>query len=232
VITAAGLCPWPPILARELTGIDPVIPELRASCAEVTDRLIRTEPDAIVVVGPAADTQVWTSSDHLDLSLFAPVRSVATSSLPPSLGLGAYLLDRANYDGRRILQAVGSTEPVNNCVALGQTFANSGDRLALLVMGDGSARRSVRAPGHLDPRAEPFDAAVERAIATSDFAALEQLDGGLAQELMVTGVAPWQVLSGAIKSITSSIDMLYADAPFGVMYFVALFTPVHSGHYA
>lgn len=228
VITAAGLCPWPPILARELTGIDPVIPELRASCAEVIDRLIRTAPDAVVVVGPAADTQVWTSYDHLDLSLFAPMRSVATSCLPAPLGLGAYLLDRANYDGRRVLQAVGSNESVNNCVELGRTFASSSDRLALLVMGDGSARRSVKAPGHLDPRAEPFDAAVAQAIATSDFAALEQLDSGLARELMVTGVAPWQVLSGAMKSITTRTDMLYADAPFGVMYFVALFMPVYS----
>src|ERR1700691_6156299 len=102
MITAAGLCPWPPILARELTGIDPVIPELRASCAKVIDRLVSTAPDAIVVVGPAADTQVATSYSHLDLSLFLPVRSVSTSSLPTSLGLGAYLLDKAKYDGRRI----------------------------------------------------------------------------------------------------------------------------------
>jgi hypothetical protein len=69
---------------------------------------------------------------------------------------------------------------------------------------------------------------VAQAIATSDFAALEQLDSGLARELMVTGVAPWQVLSGAMKSITTRTDMLYADAPFGVMYFVALFMPVYS----
>ena len=34
MITGAALCPWPPLLVRELTGADPVLPELRAACAE------------------------------------------------------------------------------------------------------------------------------------------------------------------------------------------------------
>ncbi|MDX6338070.1 MAG: hypothetical protein QOG05_5410, partial [Streptosporangiaceae bacterium] len=34
MITSAALCPGPPLLVRELTGADPVLPELRAACAE------------------------------------------------------------------------------------------------------------------------------------------------------------------------------------------------------
>ena len=43
--------------------------------------------------------------------------------------------------------------------------------VALLVMGDGSARRSVKGPGFLDERAGPFDAEVSRALAAGDVAA-------------------------------------------------------------
>jgi len=44
--------------------------------------------------------------------------------------------------------------------------------MALLVMGDGSARRSLRAPGYLDTRAAAFDAEVERTIRTGELDAL------------------------------------------------------------
>ena len=41
VIAAAALCPWPPLLVRELTGADPVLPELRTACAEAVATLLR-----------------------------------------------------------------------------------------------------------------------------------------------------------------------------------------------
>ncbi len=41
MITSAALCPWPPLLVRELTGADPVLPELRAACAEAVAELLR-----------------------------------------------------------------------------------------------------------------------------------------------------------------------------------------------
>ena len=44
MITGAALCPWPPLLVRELTGADPVLPELRAACAEAVAALLRAEP--------------------------------------------------------------------------------------------------------------------------------------------------------------------------------------------
>ena len=61
---------------------------------------------------------------------------------------------------------------------------------ALLAMGDGSARRSTSAPGYLDERAVPFDAAVEQAVRDGDLAALAGVDPALARELMATGRPP------------------------------------------
>jgi hypothetical protein len=72
MITAAVLCPSPPLLAREVTGGDPVVPELRQTCAEAVRRLVRCEPDVIAVVGPAPVTARWPVDRRLDLSGFAP----------------------------------------------------------------------------------------------------------------------------------------------------------------
>ena len=229
MITAAGLCPWPPILAPELTGRQAVLPELRTACLEVVHRLLRTGPDVVAVVGPAAKTEAWGADERLDLRLFAPVRAAGITSMPLSLGLGAYLLDAAEYRGERLLQAVGTDEPAQACAAIGQELAQRSDRVALLLMGEGSARRNPRAPGHLDPRAEPFDAAVERALRTADFQALREVDASLADELMATGRVSWQVLSGAMPATTTSVDVLYRDDPFGVAYLVAFFVAAGSG---
>ena len=53
MITSAALCPGPPLLVRELTGADPVLPELREACAEAVATLLRDRPGAVAVVGPA-----------------------------------------------------------------------------------------------------------------------------------------------------------------------------------
>jgi hypothetical protein len=93
--------------------------------------------------------------------------------------------------------------------------------VALLVMGDASACRSVKAPGYLDERAEPFDAQVARALGAADTAALAALDPGLARELKVSGRAPWQLLAGAAEHAGLSGALLYDEAPYGVGYLVA-----------
>ncbi|CAM5334171.1 putative protein OS=Streptomyces albaduncus OX=68172 GN=FHS32_006126 PE=4 SV=1 [Streptomyces griseoloalbus] len=89
-------------------------------------------------------------------------------------------------------------------------------------MGDGSACRTLKAPGYLDERAEPFDAEIARALGTADTAALRALDAGLARELKVSGRAPWQVLAGAAEGAAGlSGALLHEDAPYGVGYMVA-----------
>jgi hypothetical protein len=226
VITNAALCPSPPLLYPGMTGRQAVEPELRAACAEATRRLVHGEPEEIVVVGPAGTTRTWAPGSRLDPSQFASaMASTGTPALPLSLGLGAMLLDEAGYRGRRRLQAIGQDEPASTCIRLGAQLGASKARSALLVMGDGSARRTLKAPGYLDPRAEALDAAVESAIRTGDLDALQQLDPILARELMVTGRPAWQVLSGAIRCSRPRTEILYCDAPFGVGYLVAQVRP-------
>jgi hypothetical protein len=226
MIVAAALCPWPPVLARELTGRDPVIPELRDACLRVAGRLVGAQPDVIAVIGPGPLTRAWDPGSRLDLSLFAPALGRAGDrALPPALGLGALLLDQAGYQGERLLQAVSGEEPPASCAALGAAIGGSAGRVALLVLGDGSARRSQQAPGHFDPRAAAFDADNERALREGDTEALLAISPGLARELMATGRPAWQVLAGAMRPARPVTDVLYTGDPFGVAYLVASLEP-------
>lgn len=254
MIVAAAICPCPPLLARELTGQAEVLPELRAACAAAVAFLAASAPDVIVVAGPDEQTASWDPGGRLDVAAYAPAHAGPAGrdggvavALPLSLGIGARLLDEAGYAGPRALQGIGALAEPGHCLRVGYQVARSAPRVALLAMGDGSARRSVSAPGHLDERAAPFDARVERAVRDADLTALAAIDPGLATELMAVGRPAWQVLAGALSAggIESAVgsgdataaagdvpppgrprtEILYCDAPLGVAYLVATFDP-------
>lgn len=239
MITRAVLCPSPPLLARELTGRSVVLPELHAACEAAVARLLAAPSDVVVVVGGGAATATWDPDDRLDLSEYAPaLRNPGARrkpDLPLALGIGALLLDAARYSGPRVLQSAGDAASAQECLRLGASLAGLAPRVGLLAVGDGSARRSPAAPGYLDERAAPFDAAAEQAFRDGDMAALAALDPDLARELMATGRAAWQVLAGALApdlagalppgSARPATEIVYADAPFGVSYLVAVLDP-------
>ncbi len=132
-----------------------------------------------------------------------------------------------------LIWSVSADEPVAGCRKLGADLAGRDTRTGLLVIGDGSARRGPRAPGHFDERAAAFDAAAERAVRAGDTRALLELDPGLARDLMATGRAAWQVLAGALEGCTSvSVEVSYAADPFGVAYLVATLRPSGAGRSA
>jgi hypothetical protein len=89
----------------------------------------------------------------------------------------------------------------------------------LLVLANGSACRSEKAPGHLDERAGAFDAALGRALADGDLEALARLDPALAEDLLAAGVAGLAGLAArGLRVAEAEVD--HADDPFGVMYWV------------
>jgi len=243
MLIAAALCPAPPLLARELTGADPVVPELRQACFDAAAELVRSAPDVVAVVGTADQTRAFGARGPLDLAAYAPAlgrddgdgRDGRDGAAPPRsggplpfpLGLGCRLLDQAGYVGQFMLQAVSEQASAAECAALGASLADAATGVALLVMADGSARRSLKAPGYLDERSFAFDARVTDAIRDGDMAALLALDAGLARELMATGRPGWQVLAGALAGQRTSGLIRYCDDPFGVAYLVATISPEH-----
>ena len=232
MLVAAAVCPCPPLLVPEVaSGAAPELDGLRAACDTALRAVLAARPELIWVVGPDAEHG---SFEDGGTGGFAPYgvdltvtlgRPASAEPLPGALSVGAWLLDRAGWDGPAKGLAVPDYLEPELCAANGVRLAGTADRVGLLVLGEGSARRSLKAPGYLDERAGGFDAVAARGLAAADAGGeLAGLDDELAFELMASGRAPWQVLTGASAEVPLTAELLYQDAPYGVGYFVASWT--------
>ncbi|MDX3708148.1 class III extradiol dioxygenase subunit B-like domain-containing protein [Streptomyces europaeiscabiei] len=239
MLVAAAVCPCPPLLVPEVAaGAAPELDAARDACADVLGVLAAARPDRLVVVGPAGQDGQYPQGSRgsfrgfgvdLDVRLgrgrdtASPQAHLpAQAHLPVSLAVAAWLLDRTGWAGTPVEGlGVGGSRAVEQCVQAGRDIAGSAERVALLVMGDGSACRTLKAPGYLDDRATGFDTEVARALGDADIAALKALDIQLAHELKAAGRAPWQILAGAAENAGLGGSLLYDDAPYGVGYLVA-----------
>jgi hypothetical protein len=224
-VVAAAVCPHPPLLIPAVaSGAAHELDDLRAACLTAIDQLAAA--DRLVIVGSGPVTGHW--FDATAAGSFGPYGApdVRVGSgdpvLPLSLTMGSWLVEQSKIAALpRTLVTVAVDETPASCLALGRSVAEGPDRIALLVMGDGSARRSEHSPVHLHPRAEIFDTTAAAALASADTTTLAALDPDLARELQAAGRAPWQVLA-ATTDLSGSL--LYHAAPYGVGYFVALWT--------
>ena len=91
---------------------------------------------------------------------------------------------------------------------------------SVLVVADGTAKRTEKAPGHFDPRAQAFDDAVDAALRDGDPDGLLALDPALAADLWVSGLAAWRELAVQATGPWRA-ELLYAGEPYGVHYAVA-----------
>ncbi|MFF2009889.1 class III extradiol dioxygenase subunit B-like domain-containing protein [Streptomyces sp. NPDC058195] len=244
MLVAAAVCPCPPLLVPEVAaGAAPELDAVRDACAEALGVLAAARPELLVVVGPAdppgrgPHAEGATGSFRgfgVDLGVrlgratgpaagdSAEKSPEAGDALPPSLAVGAWLLSRAGWTDAPVeALGVGEQLETGRCVDAGRNLAVRADRVALLVMGDGSACRTLKAPGYLDERAEAFDSAAARALGEADPEALIALDAVLAYELKAAGRAPWQVLAGAARGTALTGRLLREEAPYGVNYLVA-----------
>ncbi|SDK33244.1 class III extradiol dioxygenase subunit B-like domain-containing protein [Streptomyces indicus] len=231
MLVAAAVCPCPPLLVPAVAaGAAHELDAVRAACADALGVLAAARPDRLIVVGPAEQSgrgphpQGSTGTFEgfgVDVAVQLGSGAAGDGRLPVSLSVAAWLLEQARWAGP--VEGLGVGEPLapERCFEVGAELAVQAERVSLLVMGDGSACRTLKAPGYLDERAEPFDAAVARALGAADVQALKDLDAELAYELKAAGRAPWQVLAGAAEGAGLSGTLLHDEAPYGVGYLVA-----------
>ncbi|MBT2542540.1 hypothetical protein J7E99_17905 [Streptomyces sp. ISL-44] len=232
MLVAAAVCPAPPLLVPEVaSGAAAELGDARTACSDALAVLAASRPDLLVVVGTADQDHrgPYPQGARGTFRGFGVEAGVQLGEgeegprlLPPSLAVGAWLLRHARW-GAAPVEGLGVAEPLDTslCLEAGRELGAREARVALLVMGDGSACRTLKAPGYLDERAAAFDAAAARALGAADVAALAALDAELAAELLAAGRAPWQVLAGAAEGAGLDGRLLYEDAPYGVGYFVA-----------
>ncbi|WP_433326272.1 hypothetical protein [Spirillospora sp. CA-294931] len=225
MLVSAAVCPHPPLLVPEVAGeAASELDGLRAACAEAVRRL--GDADVVVVVGGADETRAYGPGATGTLKPYGLDRRFGPEGgepLPLSLTIGCWLLrDLAGTHVR--YQSVAFGAAPEECLGLGRALADSAGRVALLVMGDGTACLSQKAPGYLDERAEAFDAEVAKALGHADAAALAALSPELSGELQAAGRAAWQVLAGAVTAPGAGpfgAEPLAHEAPYGVGYHVA-----------
>ncbi|CAI9403472.1 hypothetical protein [Nocardioides sp. T2.26MG-1] len=139
-----------------------------------------------------------------------PVAELRAACLAAVRWLGADPVVLADPQGERVaralLDAAGGFE----------TVAAQPPQPPVLVVGNGSAKRSERAPGHLDERSHPFDDALGAALR----AGRPEVDAALAAELWasVAGIVRMADLGGPAGLGEATVD--YDDDPFGVQYWV------------
>lgn len=189
----------------------------------VTTVLVLPSPPALLaprsVEDPVADLRracgVAVSTlpeEHRVVVLAAPVSEAsAARGITAPLGhrVAASLLGHLTFEPLLALPAVVAD--------LRQARAST----TLVVMADGSARRGEKAPGHLHPDAVSFDERIEAALRAGDTETLRSLDPEVGEELWCEGVPGLRILGEVARDRGIVPYVSYADAPFGVAWWVA-----------
>lgn len=232
MFSTVAFCPHPPVLVPAVaSGAAADLDDVRQACLEAV-RALGASGDQIVLLGAGPASLAHSPLARGTLAGYgAPVEVHLGSpscggdlELPLSLTVGAWLVREALGPQSGALGfSVGPDFAGSRAAVDLLALAESRD-LALLVMGDGTARRGVKAPGYLDERAPDYDDAVLGALRDGDAAALEKLDADLGAELLAAGAPAWKAAGGLLEGQAFDARLLAAGDPFGVQYAVALWT--------
>ncbi|MBM4586792.1 hypothetical protein GS507_01060 [Rhodococcus hoagii] len=246
MLTAAAFVPSPPLL----------VPQLAGAAASETDRLRRA---ALDVAGRLADSCVeWTAIGVAEVGRgpadvapescgtfrgFGVDLPVSLSDAPPTAPdpdmplaalVAGWLRGRAAPSVRVRVRTLAADTPAAECTQLGARlraeFDESTTAQGLLVIADGANTLTDKAPGAFDERSADVEAALDRALAAGDPAALAALDPELCAAVGLAGRAAWQVLSGVFGDVTGTgkprkAESSYNGAPYGVGYHVGMWLP-------
>lgn len=236
MLSLIAVLPQPPLLVPELVcGAAAETEQLRTACRQAAKRLAAAADEWIAVgAGDRRCTvppEVVGTFAGFGVDVRVRLSPQASGSPDPELALplliGGWAAEGLGVRIRGELVA-GDASP-GQCLELGARLAAecaaAPGPVGLLVVGDGAATHTAAAPGHLDERAGPFDAAVADALERGDPAPLRALDPELGRELLAAGRAPWQVLAGAAAGREWQGELLHSSIPYGVAYHVAIWTP-------
>ena len=236
MLIAAAVCPHPPLLVPAALGAAAARPpgdlrKVSAAAAAAVQGLLAAAPDLVVVVGGGPADREYGPDTAGSLRDFGVPVIVGTGEavLPLSLTVGRWLLESAEVRGPAalpgrpavLLQSVNQRTAPTDCRTMGMLLADRASRVAMLAMGDGTARRARDEPGAHDPAAQEYDEDVAEALAAADDHWLGRLDPARDDEMMVAGRAAWQVMAGAAAGRRLHGRLLCMTAPYGVTYFVA-----------
>jgi hypothetical protein len=190
-------------LLPEYASIEDPIPELRKAVDAAVEWLLEDGGATVLAASPAARKIADHLLEHRGRAASADGGGRAASADGGGRAASA-------RDGGRAASASERSAETRSAET----------RPGLLVVANGSATRTEKAPGHLDERAAAFDAAIGQALSAGDPAALADIDLDLADELWALPDA--DVLRTLAERVPPAVEvhMDYDDDPFGVQYWV------------
>ena len=214
---AAVVVPAAPALLPGIGGAADPLRDLRERARRlVLEAATRAKGDPrLVVIGAAESTRTWSVDAPSGAARFSTGR-VPEGALPSDLEIGRSFAP--SRGGELVLQSIAADAPPAECAALGRQLA-AAEPTVLVVVADGPATLTEKAPGHLQPDAAPFAQGLGRALAAADAATLADLDPATCERLWMRGRPALQVLAAAGAGLAG--EVLTDEAPFGVQYLLA-----------
>jgi hypothetical protein len=227
VLSAIAIVPSAPVMVPELaSGAAAELTDLRAAVVAAAATL----PARWIVVGTGRTDAVLgppQSGTFAGYGLDVPVTlSAGPADAPTELPLCAlvagWLRDKVNRDADAQVRVYADDHGVDAALEGGRRLRaeidDAADAIGVLVVADGANTLTQAAPGGYDPDSIPVQTALDDALAAGDAAALAPLPD------TVVGRVGYQVLAG-LEPRPRSAKELYRGAPYGVGYFVGVWTP-------
>jgi len=239
VITGVAFVPSTPMLLPAVSaGASGEIEPMREAALAALRRACSSGPEQVVVLGAGSVGRASLANGFVAYdSGIGSVRGFGVPfdvpldpaqppgdhpHLPLSLTVGAWLLSQVGWPGERRALEIDPAADDHTLDRIAATVADDVRRTVLLVVADGSAARSEKAPASLHPDSAAFDSYVASALRAGSAADLIALDRSGAVEVSAQGRPAWRVAARACAAGASFDAALTIDeAPYGVGYFVA-----------
>ena len=105
---------------------------------------------------------------------------------------------------------------------LAEAIASAPGRTAVIASGDGAHTLNAESPQGFHPQAAPFQRALNDALHEWDTEAILGFEEDLRREIDESVVSPTALLAGILRGRPTRVELLAAEAPWGVAYTTAL----------
>ncbi|UXA19982.1 hypothetical protein [Mycobacterium sp. SMC-4] len=229
MLSAIAIVPSAPVMVPELAGAAATeTADLRAAATAAAASLGRRwvavgvgEADGVFAPGSRGTFAGY--GVDLPVALSPAAMSATPTALPLCALIAGWLRGLAEPGGEVEVQVLSSDEHTDAARRRGQDLRadldHNAEPIGVLVVADGAATLSAGAPGGHDPDSVPVQAALDDALAAGDPTALLGLPSS------IVGRAAYQALAGLAESGPGTAVEFYRGAPYGVGYFVGVWTP-------